>query len=334
MPTVSEAINHGRRAIAQLEPSILADLLNSYEQLWWHVERQIRALPDAPMERLRGESVTQFLIRRETWYRQLQASIDDQFVRFNHTALNTIVRGQSQAVGISAESTTLFRHAVGIQTPFVGRVNVNAFERWVSAVQPGSPIRGVIERYGPRMQEAIVTHITDGIGSGKGIGMIVKNITDEIGPDAVGGRLQTLARTEVLRAYRGSSRDAYDAMPDGLVIGYRWTASLSLRTCTACIAKHGTITRQYPMSQHVACRCVAIPLVSPEYVPPRELGQTGSEWFAKLPESKQRQILPTRAHFEAFQNGTPLSAMTGVKQSRMWGPSVFVRPASALPGGK
>lgn len=40
-PTVAEAINHGRRAITQLEPAILDDLLRSYEQVWWQTERTI-----------------------------------------------------------------------------------------------------------------------------------------------------------------------------------------------------------------------------------------------------------------------------------------------------
>ncbi len=334
-PTVAEAITHGRRAIRQLEPEILADLLRSYEQVWWQTERtimqfegQIQAAIDA------GQTVRPSWVRQQTWYRQVQASIDDQFVRFNHTALSTIVRGQSQAVGIAGESTALFRQAVGIETSLAGRVNVGAFERWVSAVQPNSPIRGVIEKYGPRLERIIVDKISEGIGAGQGVGGIVRNIERAAGPDAVGGRLQTVVRTETLRAYRGSSADQYDAMPKDVVVGYRWISARDSRTCILCLSQDGRVTKTYPMTQHVSCRCTVAPVANPILVPqqgrPRE---TGREWFERQPENVKRQIMPTNVHYQLYQQGRPISDFVGMKHNRIWGDSISLRPASTLQAG-
>lgn len=334
-PTVAEAINHGRRAIRELEPDILARLLREYEQVWRNSERRIMQFEAqiAAAQRA-GETVRPSWVRQQVWYRQLQASIDDEFVGFNRQALSTIGAGQSQAVGIAGQSTTMFRQAVGVQTSLGGRVNAGAFERWVSATQPGSPIRGVIERYGPRLERVIAEKISEGIGGGQGVSGIIRNIEQVVGTDAVGGRLQSTIRHEMLRAYRGASKDQYDAMPDDLIESYRWLASLSTRTCAICWALHGTLSPAYRMDQHIACRCVQVPVVSPKYVPPRQPGMTGEERFARLSVSEQRKIMPSNLHFEAYQNGMPLSAIVGTKQSRVWGPSIVIKPAYALPGAR
>lgn len=259
----------------------------------------------------------------------MQGSIDDQFVRFNHTALSTIVRGQSQAVGIAGESTALFRQAVGIETSLAGRVNAGAFERWVSAVQPNSPIRGVINKYQERTRDAILRHVTDGIGSGQGVGQMVRNITRDIGPDAQVGNLQTLVRTETLRAYRGSSRDGFEAIGPDVISEWEWMATKSFRTCAACLAMDTRRFKydQYPDRWHVSCRCVIRPVphanLVPGALPQRE---SGEDWLRRQEEKHQRGILATPARYDAFQDGAKLDDFLGIRRNATWGDSVAVKP--------
>lgn len=331
MATVAEVIREGQRAIRQLEPRLTAELLDAYERVWQSVEREIR-YRDALIQQAvdAGEEVSEAWLRRQAWYRQLQDSIDVEVARFQQHAVSGLVGAQSEAVAVSAATGREFVQALNLSSSFAGRVNPGAMERWVSALQPNSPIRGVLAKYGARAEAALVARLTEGIGSGQGIGTMVRNLRRDIGPDVTAGRLQTIARTETMRAFRGSSRDQFTSMPAGVITGYRWTASLSTRTCVACIALHGTISRTYRMDQHVACRCVQTPIVSDQYAPPRVFGPAGEVWFAEQPLDVQQAILPSARHWEMYREGLPLSEIVGYRRSSKWGTSVRVKSAAEL----
>lgn len=73
-------------------------------------------------------------------------------------------------------------------------------------------------------------------------------------------RANVIARTEMLDAYRATSRYAHDANAD-LVTGWIWHAQLDKRTCPSCWSQHGT---EYPLSlpgpwDHPQGRCARLP---------------------------------------------------------------------------
>jgi SPP1 gp7 family putative phage head morphogenesis protein len=116
-------------------------------------------------------------------------------------------------------------------------------------------------------------------------------------------RATRIARTEMLDAYRNAAHTADEANTDVLA-GWRWQASLTARTCPACLAMHG---RLFPTSQpgpqgHVNCRCSRLPVTKSW----AELGFVGlgepvdqmpdaEDWFDRLPPVEQAAIMgPTR----------------------------------------
>lgn len=333
MVTVAEAIREGTRGIRTLEPVIVNALLTEYEVAWQAVERvltryewRIQAAIDA------GVTPRPSWLRQQVWWRQMEASIEAEMLRFDSGAARVLAHGQREAVGISAHSATLLTDAVGVGGAIVPQVNAGAMERWVSAMRPGSPVRRVIDGYGDRITASLRVRMTEGLGSGKGITGILRDVRADVGPDAVRGRVHTFVRTEVHRSFRGTARDLYASMPEGMITGYRWQASLSGRTCILCISLHGTISQTYRMDQHPSCRCNQAPIIGPRYAPPRQFGETGPEWFARQDAETQQRIFSTHAHYDLYQQGVPLDRMVGHRQSRVWGPSVALRPASALRG--
>src|SRR5690554_6289974 len=149
MSTIADAIRHGQREIRRQEGVSFARLLTEYEQVGWYVEGTIRRYESQIAAAVAsGETVNPAWLRRQTWYRQLQESIDAELVRFGQQAMGTIHASQVSAVGIAAESATMFAGAVNISPGIVGRVNAPAFERWVSALRPDSPLRRVVDGYG------------------------------------------------------------------------------------------------------------------------------------------------------------------------------------------
>lgn len=123
------------------------------------------------------------------------------------------------------------------------------------------------------------------------------------------GRAQTIARTEMLDAYRTASAYIHRANAD-IVPAWTWYARLDKRTCTACWARHGQV---FPVSvpgpdDHPRGRCTRLPklaswkelgIAAPE---PPSLLPDGEATFNKLPRSDQRAIFGP-ARLELYRSG-------------------------------
>lgn len=115
-------------------------------------------------------------------------------------------------------------------------------------------------------------------------------------------RATRIARTEMLDAYRAAAQASDEANTDVLA-GWRWSASLSPRTCPACLAMNGQVfSTSTPGPQgHVNCRCARTPvtkswaelgILMPE---PPDQTPDARAWFDDLPEREQLAIMgPTR----------------------------------------
>lgn len=332
MATISQAIRHGQREIRRQEGVAFRRLLAEYEQLWWFIERQIRGYEtQIAMAAARGEPVNPAWLRQQRWYTQLQQSVDDQLQRFNRSALGIIAQAQRSAVSTAIDVSGMV--AAAINPSIVARVNPYAFELWVSAMHPTSPLQVVFDRFDRRVSAIIQRHLTDGIGAGQGINTMVRRMAADIGPTAQVGRLTTIARTETMRAYRGASFDQFSALGPNIIAGWEWMAAKSPRTCLACIVMDGRRFPfdQYPNRFHVCCRCVVRPIPHPRLVPgslPQR--ETGAEWLARQDEQTQLQVFGSQARLDLWRQGVPLDEFIGVHRSRLWGDSVFVKPIEAI----
>lgn len=118
-------------------------------------------------------------------------------------------------------------------------------------------------------------------------------------------RATVIARTEILDAYRVTSRYAHDANAD-LLDGWIWLATVTgkgaARTCPACWAMHGTV---HPLDEHGPLdhpqgRCARVPKVKPW----RQLG---------IDRDEPADVIPDRQ--AAFD------ALTDDQQRRVMGPA-------------
>jgi hypothetical protein len=156
---------------------------------------------------------------------------------------------------------------------------------------------------------------------------------------------ENITRTLQLTAYRDAS--AQMELLNGRYIEKKIrVAALDERTCPACIALHGTeIPLGASVEDHYNGRCDAIlipvggsmPDTMQTFGEPGERNfvpfATGPEWFAGLPEDKQRQMLgPGR--FELYQNGTPLSEFWHTHTDSVFGDMPVVKPIKDIRGGE
>ena len=133
-------------------------------------------------------------------------------------------------------------------------------------------------------------------------------------------RCLTIARTEQLRAYRETSRAAYQRTRT--VPSWTWFSALDKRGCPACWAMHGTVHPvSEPMAAHPNCRCTMLPNVDGWTAPV----PTGAEEFDKLTPAEQQVILgPSK--WRAYNDGAiTLADVVDRHHSPIWGSSVQER---------
>lgn len=113
---------------------------------------------------------------------------------------------------------------------------------------------------------------------------------------------QTIARTLQLTSYRDATALQHAANADIITRRIR-IAALDRRTCLACVALHGSVLEDGErVRDHHNGRCTEIAEVVGN---PRNI-QRGADWFAGLPESRQREqrsFAQTPAKFEAYKDG-------------------------------
>lgn len=330
MSTVAATLALGRRRILALDAQMAEALVQQYGIAWRAVARELEVLEGQIQAALSsGQQISPAWLHRQAWWQERLASIDRQMSRFSTDGANVLTRTQITAVRIA--QTTGLDVANTIGTAFPATVHADAFERWVTMLQPDSPLSGVLDRYGERVRASITRNMTEGLGAGEGTSTITRRIMREVGDDAVEGRISTLVRTETMRAYRGAHHMQMSAIGETVpgTHEWEWFASLSSRTCPACLSRHGRRFpfTQYPDHQHPACRCVVRLIIEGSGLGVRE---TGEEWFARQPEKLQRKVLRTGDRYDAYQDGATLDDFTGIRRNEAWGDSVTVLPMSKV----
>ncbi len=316
------AIRNARRGIDDREAPIRGQLRDAYSRavdaLTVDIELITARIRNA---RAAGEVVNRDWLRRQERYRRLLSDAEREFARFTDEGLRIVRDGQVAAVSGGAAEAWELMEAAGIETGFGGRVNTGAVENLVSAFDPASPLRGVLDSYGEHGAKVIADVLTQGVIDGTGPREISRRIRRQLTDGYTKARLDALVRTELMRSYRASSNEQYARMSH-LIQGYRWTAAHGVRTCLACLARSGKVQKE-PWDQfHPQCRCLntVVPIGS-TFTP-----KTGEAWLREQGEDTQRAMFPSGESYDAWKSGDlKLSNFVGTRRSKVWGSSIYER---------
>jgi SPP1 gp7 family putative phage head morphogenesis protein len=219
----------------------------------------------------------------------------------------------------------------------------DAIANIVGATSKGSPLADLFAGFGDEAANKAAKALITGITLGDNPRTIAPLVEDAL--DISRSRALTIARTEMLRAYRQANLETFKANSD-VVQQARWTCDLSPRTCAACLAMDGTLhDLDEDIGFHPNCRCVLTPITASWDDILGSLGidtsdlkdssslddrQTGAEWFDAQSESTQRKILGN-AKYEAYSNGDFQFHQLAKKTSDPdWGPGLTERPLKEL----
>jgi len=148
---------------------------------------------------------------------------------------------------------------------------------------------------------------------------------------------ENITRTLQLTAYRDASA-AMERLNGEYIERKVRIATMDERTCSACIALHGTdVPLGESVQDHHRGRCDAILIPIGGSMPTMmqadsKPGQrnfipfaSGEEWFASLPESRQAQqasFLKSPGKFNAYKSGIPLSDFVGHHHDSIFGDQI------------
>jgi len=268
--------------------------------------------------RANGTEVNPDWLRRQQRYIDLIAQADARFRQVSDDGLGILEQTQLEASERGTTAGQDLLKAAGIDVEFGQSINAPASERLTMALDPDSPLRELMDGYGTMSRDILVDELMSGMGRGASAGAIIANTRRRLNGQVI-PRLETLVRTEMMRAYRGALFDQYADH----VSQWEWMAAQQMRTCKACLAMDG---KRFPMTvrfmpSHVNCRCIPTPV--PEMLDEMLGGraETGAEWLARQPDADQRAYLG--AGYGPYKAGElELDDYIGFSSSPKWGESI------------
>ena len=320
--TIYEIAMQYRASLLRSERDAARRLVSAYTDAWAHIRQQLQQLTDAiESSRQFGVEFSPSWLFQQARYRALLAEIEQEMVKLAEAAHISITRGQVQALRHAEFYVGSLFAEVSIVRQFAGLPRL-AFESIVGFAGDGSPLRDVLADLGAETGKAMDTALKRAVLAGLPPREVARQVRQEAGGAL--SRLLVIARTETLRAYREGVRLS---LHDAGFRQWRWVASLSLRTCPACLAMHGRVFPvAEPFGTHPNCRCTLVPVDEGIEVPDADA------WLRSLSPEQLESVLG-RERAQLYRAGSIQREDFVVEQEdARWGRTVRVKPLKQLSG--
>jgi SPP1 gp7 family putative phage head morphogenesis protein len=321
---LQRAIETQRAALLAHEAPIQAALIAQYQQAAERLHRQAFMLQHK-IDGMAEPTLNQVLNLER--YKALERQLSVEVGKITALADGRTQEAQAWAVRQSLADVDAMLSGVGVS---FNRVPFAAVRELIGATQDGSPLTELFSAIGPDAVGIAQTELAAGLALGQNPVVVARSMAKALNISTL--RAQTIARTEMLRAFKSANLQQFNASPD-VFNGWTWTASLSPRTCPSCLGMDG---RTFPTSvvyfpAHPNCRCVPVGIV--KGLPPLS-GMRGQAYAESLSPSEQ-DVLFGPSGAEAFrEKRVALADFVGVKEDDRWGTSVYQRSLTdALKGG-
>jgi len=247
--------------------ALAQQLDDEYTRVLQEVRAAERALDaEIAARRAAGEPITDDWLLKNARYRTLAAQLEREIAD-----LGPVLSARTQAeardaveeaiavaqdltrIGLAADAGD---PATAVNNLWV-RVPTAEIESVIQHPLGKSAVQTLYTRLGSQAGINLQTQLTRALVLGWDPATTARAIQQALG--FVQSKALTIARSELLRAYRTATLESYKAN-SSLVTGWIWHADLSGRTCIACIAMNGT---RHPLTEqlvgHPNCRCAMVP---------------------------------------------------------------------------
>jgi hypothetical protein len=344
---IQQVVSHYRQLLNQHDATAQKTLSDAYKRTLATIQPALDKLyKQIADKQANNEAIPLSWLYEEHRLQDIKLLIQSQINHYGTTTQMTT--GQLQHIGValggqSAQSQLDASVPKGITWQF-GMPNPKAINDLVSASQPGSPLYNLFSTFGPQASDDVASKLITGITLGQGPRMVARSVADAL--DIPRARALTIARTEMIRAYRSAAMENYRANDD-VVQGWIWMCALLKTSCSACVAMHGTKhSLDEELQDHPCGACTPVPetkswdsILGPLGIDTSGLQdttvsiQSGSDWLDNQDESTQQAILGPK--YDGWSNGDfSLDDIVGTNDDPDWGSSIYVKSLKQLTKGK
>lgn len=321
LSAVEIAIRRNRAQLLAGDANALSQMTAAYQPVR---TRLIALIDDLAAEIARSGTITRSQALRFERATTLLQQVNDELIKFGADADSFIQSGQRQAVQLAAFHALAMANAMNptLSTSW-NRVNTAAVQNLVGRMSNGAPLRTWMDALGPETAATMEQRILDAIATGTNPRDVAKQIQEDLTKDVnlAGYRILNHTRTQLLNSYRAATSERFIANRD-IVKGWRWLASLSDRTCRACLGMHMTFHDvDEPMKSHNQCRCSQAAELYDSEFPPLP---TGDEWLAGQSEAVQASILGKEGAKDFRSGAVRLIDFAVLHKDEVWGDSYQV----------
>lgn len=332
---IYEVVEAHRRALLAGEREAAGRMVRAYGEVWKRIQSELEYITQRIEEARRaGEEVSAAWLYRQRRWQALREQVLAEVQRFAGQVEESVRAEQAEVVAAAQEhareqaqaAAQTEAKAARIATTW-NRLPVQATEDMVGFLSDGSPLRTLLMGLGAEAAAGVERSLLVGLATGQNPRKIARFVRQAFGVPL--SRALTISRTEVLRAYRESTRRTYQANSH-IIRGWRWLAAHQPRTCPACLAMDGSIhALDERLDDHPNGRCAMTPVLVDEEPPARE---TGEQWLERQKPDVQERVLG-KAGAEAYRAGAvTLQDFVGRRYSEEWGTTRYARSLRQILG--
>ena len=352
MESVYQYSQRYRNALLAEEDKAVNEIRSAYSTSISNLEDQLNGMEarakDYEARGLNFDTLSAMMDRTRDMIKELELRIKT----VNEEAVQYILDGQESSVNavdkntgkLIASTDPLLPKEI-TATATYNRIPKETLTSFIGSSSPDSPlgklISGLAMDTSERFRSTLATAIVSGDNprqAARDLEKVIASAQTDINVSR--SRLETIARTEMIRSAREAQRYLYEGNP--AVVGYQRQATQDGRVCIACLALSGT---KYPTSEimpsHPNCRCVMLPItLSAEYImgestdPALNYPATGpTALLSGMSEGEKLQVMgPSR--YALYQQGVTLDKMVAVVPNKTWGDTTAILPLSRIGKGK
>ena len=291
MSPIERLIRNLRGELDKIDAANLTSMAKSFDR---NVYKALQGDIDALMKLLKLEQMGAN-VRNTAEFKRLIARVTDRLAAWESYMTFTVPQVASVGIAMGADAAGELVASYNLDATF-RKLNPAAIEKLLGYLDENSALFQRIKAMSGYYADVVKEAILQGVLSGKNPNTIAELITRHLGMALTDS--MRMVRTVQVWSYREANRASYIANSD-VVEGWIWYATLDNECCMSCVAQHGTFhTNDEVLDDHYNGHCAMIPKV----VKGDPGIGLGVDWFAGLPEEKQRELMGD-GKFEAWQNG-------------------------------
>jgi SPP1 gp7 family putative phage head morphogenesis protein len=244
-----------RTLLLQREHANATVLLRAYRGIADRIEQSLALL----LAEIGDTPPTVNQLRRMDRYRALLDQVTRGIDLFAAVVERRVTTEQAAVLRLALDhAAAQVEQALPIDTTF-NRLPFEAVSQLVGTTTQDTPLARLLSGFGDAAAQRAADALSSGLALGRAPRIIAQDLRKALNVSAVRGL--TIARTEVLGAFRRASLAAYVENSD-ILRGWRWSAARDARVCDRCRANDGKVyDLDVPFTTHPNCRCSPLPVL-------------------------------------------------------------------------